>query len=434
MPKRLPDIKLQPGQEVYVFAPQGEKVTAYYDSNVTRKRARVAASGDYVETPPVDPPSSGVTVDVPKGFGVTAMSDVKESDLTVYHVTNLNPRGPGSLLAAMRHPMAKVVFDVAGTIRTESDFELRGDEGYHHLVIAGETAPAPGISLLGYPLGLKYGFHDWDFRHLRHLGQGGLVLGQDSGCFKHDGRPATPVSRGLYRNCSASGWSYGGEGFTSWNNVREITVMDCMSGGGDIAGDGVHDYTYATGKQVSGITFYRSLAFGATYRQPSFGWYDDPAVDGTTPPPGVVSGEAVDMIVWDVARHIVEAGGDDHGYGAVVYYGARANLRGGLYSSRYVGPDYMLDYSGTSGVSRAYREGVKFLDLKTGRMTDLGPANTPTPHAIPAAARITPNPDTIGNLKYVLAHAGARVGGLDALNQGWVDSIKADCAKWGISL
>ncbi len=62
----------------------------------------------------------------------------------VIKVTNLNSSGPGSLKAACEAEGARiVVFDVSGVIR--GDVAIR----HPYITIAGQTAPSPGITLVG---------------------------------------------------------------------------------------------------------------------------------------------------------------------------------------------------------------------------------------------------------------------------------------------
>jgi autotransporter-associated beta strand protein len=63
---------------------------------------------------------------------------------SVYHVTNLNNSGPGSLRDALGTPNRIVVFDVAGVIRISERMIVSPN-----LYIAGQTAPGEGITVYG---------------------------------------------------------------------------------------------------------------------------------------------------------------------------------------------------------------------------------------------------------------------------------------------
>ena len=63
---------------------------------------------------------------------------------TVYHVTNLNDSGSGSLRDAVSQPNRIVVFDVAGVINISSRMTFA-----KNLYVAGQTAPGEGITVYG---------------------------------------------------------------------------------------------------------------------------------------------------------------------------------------------------------------------------------------------------------------------------------------------
>lgn len=67
-------------------------------------------------------------------------------------VTNLNDDGPGSLRAAVDHKGPRiVVFDIAGTIRLNSDLVIRNPR----ITINGKGAPASGIAIADHGLVIK---------------------------------------------------------------------------------------------------------------------------------------------------------------------------------------------------------------------------------------------------------------------------------------
>ncbi|HQF54333.1 MAG TPA: pectate lyase [Fibrobacteria bacterium] len=86
----------------------------------------------------------------------------------VYHVTNLNDAGPGSLRDAVGKPGRIVVFDVSGIIELQSTLIFSGNS-----TIAGHTAPGDGIMIYGDRVSFS-GASNLVVRHLRiRMGIGG---------------------------------------------------------------------------------------------------------------------------------------------------------------------------------------------------------------------------------------------------------------------
>ena len=87
----------------------------------------------------------------------------------VYHVTNLNDSGEGSLthgLEQVEGPRT-IVFDVGGVIDLTNygEIKIKGEK-YSNVTVAGQTAPYPGITLKGYGVTVSNA-HDVIIRHLR---------------------------------------------------------------------------------------------------------------------------------------------------------------------------------------------------------------------------------------------------------------------------
>ncbi len=84
-----------------------------------------------------------------EGGGKYSVGARGDSNIEVYHVTNLNDSGSGSLRDAVSKPGRIVVFDVGGTINLESS--IRNITG---VTILGQTAPGDGITVTGANLEL----------------------------------------------------------------------------------------------------------------------------------------------------------------------------------------------------------------------------------------------------------------------------------------
>lgn len=118
-----------------------------------------------------------------QGFGAYALGG-RNGD--VYHVTNLNPTGPGSFadaIATVPSAGRTIVFDVSGYIRIPS-----GSNGLRmtasKVTIAGQTAPGDGIAF--HNNFFRISGDDIVIRHLRfrhgYYGSGGDCIDLDSGC------------------------------------------------------------------------------------------------------------------------------------------------------------------------------------------------------------------------------------------------------------
>ncbi len=111
------------------------------------------------ETPLAFPGAVGAAATTPGGRGGE-----------IVRVTTLAPSGPGSFVEAVRRPGKRiVVFEVGGVIDL-AESTVKITEPY--LTIAGQTAPAPGITLIRG--GIDISTHDVVVRHIRvRPGDGG---------------------------------------------------------------------------------------------------------------------------------------------------------------------------------------------------------------------------------------------------------------------
>ncbi len=80
-----------------------------------------------------------------EGFGAAATGARATNMPTIYHVTNLNATGAGSIYAAVSAPNRIVVFDVSGVINLTSSPSV-----HSNITIEGQTAPGAGVIITGH--------------------------------------------------------------------------------------------------------------------------------------------------------------------------------------------------------------------------------------------------------------------------------------------
>ena len=161
----------------------------------------------------------------------------------VYHVTNLNDSGTGSLRDAVGTANRIVVFDVAGVINLQSRLVFK-----NNLYVAGQTAPGEGVTVYGNGVSFS-GASNIIVRHMRfRMGHHG-----DSG------KDAAGIANGtnmIFDHCSFS-WGLDetfsinpdGKGVTPQN----ITLQNC------IIGQGLLTHSAGGLMQADSITLYRNL-------------------------------------------------------------------------------------------------------------------------------------------------------------------------------
>ena len=173
------------------------------------------------------------------GFGRDAVGGRHGS---VYHVTNLNDSGAGSLRDAVSQSNRIIVFDVSGVIKLQSRLVFSSN-----LYVAGQTAPGEGITLYGNGVSFS-GASNTIVRYLRiRMGSGG-----DSG------KDAAGVANGTHMIFDHLSVSWGLDETFSINSdgkgdLGDITIQNT------IMSQGLMTHSAGGLMQADHITLYRNL-------------------------------------------------------------------------------------------------------------------------------------------------------------------------------
>ncbi|MCU4162838.1 autotransporter-associated beta strand repeat-containing protein [Carboxylicivirga caseinilyticus] len=164
---------------------------------------------------------------------------------SVYHVTNLNDSGTGSLRDAMSQSNRIIVFDVAGVIKLNSVLIAKSN-----IYIAGQTAPGEGITVYGN----RVSFSGADNSICRYMK---FRMGEKYG---DSGKDALGVANGsnmIFDHCSIS-WGRDETFSVSWDGKgtepTNITIQNC------IIAQGLMSHSAGGLIQTNGgVTLYRNL-------------------------------------------------------------------------------------------------------------------------------------------------------------------------------
>lgn len=162
---------------------------------------------------------------------------------TVYHVTNLNDSGAGSLRDAISQPNRIIVFDVAGVIRINSRLVFKSN-----LTLAGQTAPGEGITIYGDGMSCS-GASNIIMRYMRF--RMGSVGTKDADC-------AGLANGGnmIFDHCSFA-WGQDENFSINWDNKgtapHDVTIQN------SVVGQGLMQHSAGGLIQADNITMYRLL-------------------------------------------------------------------------------------------------------------------------------------------------------------------------------
>ncbi|MCF0243670.1 MAG: autotransporter-associated beta strand repeat-containing protein [Bacteroidaceae bacterium] len=174
-----------------------------------------------------------------QGFGRFAVGGRNGS---VYHVTNLNDSGTGSLRDAVSQPNRIVVFDVAGVIKINSRIVFA-----KNLYVAGQTAPGEGVTVYGDGVSFS-GASNSIIRYLRvRMGRGGT-----------SGKDCAGIANGTNIIVDHCSFAWGQDETFSINSdgkgdLGDITLSNC------IVGQGLLDHSAGGLMQADNITLYRNF-------------------------------------------------------------------------------------------------------------------------------------------------------------------------------
>jgi hypothetical protein len=188
-----------------------------------------------------------------EGFGKYAPGARASSSPSVYHVTNLNDAGSGSLRDAVSQPNRIIVFDVSGIIKLNSRLVFSSN-----LYVAGQTAPGDGVSVYGNGVSFS-GANNIIVRYMRFR----MGIKGDSG------KDAAGVANGknmIFDHCSFN-WGLDETFSVSWDNKgsepADITIQNSIIGQGIM--------THSAGGLIQtngGVTLYRNFYTDNKTRNP----------------------------------------------------------------------------------------------------------------------------------------------------------------------
>lgn len=189
-----------------------------------------------------------------EGFGRYTLGIRAASAPEVYHVTNLEDSGTGTLRDAVSKDGRIVVFDVSGIIKLKSTLVFKSNS-----IIAGQTAPGDGVVVYGDRVSFS-GAKNLIIRHMR------FRMGKGAPSGKKDAAGVANGTDMIFDHLSIS-WGRDETFSISWDNKgskpANITIQN------SIIGQGLHDHSCGGLIQTDGgVTLFRNLYIDNKTRNP----------------------------------------------------------------------------------------------------------------------------------------------------------------------
>ena len=202
----------------------------------------------------------------------TAATGGLSKSTEIIHVKNLNDAGPGSLREALKKARPRViVFDVGGAIELDSNLRIESP----NVTIAGQSAPAPGITLHGHSLKIRTSNVVVQHISVRPWSKTPPEKGDEVDAITVTACETceSPTSDILLENVSAS-WSID-EGIGLWGEklqrvtIRNSLIAEALRNAGHPKG--VHSMGLLIGTKVLGVEVAGNLFISNLRRNPVVG-------------------------------------------------------------------------------------------------------------------------------------------------------------------
>ena len=335
----------------------------------------------------------GTTATTPsyQGFGADTPGGANGD---VVRVTTLADAGPGSLREALGDGNRTIVFDVSGVIELRDHLYVRGA----YVTIDGHSAPPPGITLSNFGLVIRgtRGAHDVIVRGLR-IRRAAIDGIQVSYSAHHV----------VIDHVSIHGSGDGNLDITEGS--RDVTVSWSI-----LAEPAGESKNVLIKYNPSRVTLHHNLFVGARQRNPQVRMDD--------------AGTAATDLTVDMRNNVVWNW--RNGYGARIWFGARANVVNNYFGSPSSSPTGRLRgllvcrsecEGGAVAAARAWVDGNVGWESAHATINTLGTETAPFP-----APAVATEPACAAAAR-VVAEAGAQP--LDSIDQGHVGTVQASMCR-----